>query len=108
MAPSPRAPYSVGSPSFDPDVLFTQWSTNPTLPNGNDFRSSILATFSLPLTDNYVYHAIASVNLSQVQQAINAGSSNNLHAWYRSSTNEPVCSPSLSLVPFLYVHESAL
>ena len=97
MAPSLKVPYTVGSPSFEPDALFTQWSTKATLPDGNDFRSSILATFSLPPSDKYVYHAIASVNLSQVQQAINAGSSKNLHTWYRSSINEPV--RLLALIP---------
>lgn len=48
----------------------------------NDLRSAIVEGFNLPENDSYVYHAIASVTLSQVQAAIEAGTTNGLCDWY--------------------------
>ena len=47
-----------------------------------DLRSAIIQAFNLSENDSYVYHAIASVTLSQVQAAVEAGSANGLCDWY--------------------------
>ena len=79
------------SSHFDPDALFEKWSRDEkTLPESSDFRSSIISTFSLPQNDSYVYHAMASVTLSQVQTAIDHGGDSGLHAWYLDDTGESV------------------
>jgi hypothetical protein len=59
--------------------------------NNNDLRSAVIEAFDLPRNDSYVYHAIASVTLSQVQEAINAGTSHGLCNWYLDSENKLVC-----------------
>ncbi len=84
-------PRTTGTSSFDPDALFGAWRDGRTfLPVNNDLRSAILTTFSLPQKDNYIYHAIASVTLAQVQQAIEYGGKNGLHAWYIDEDGKPV------------------
>ena len=75
-------PRTEGVPNFDPDALFESWSSgSKSLPNKNDLRASIISTFHLPENDSYVYHAMASVTLSQVQVAIDQGGDSGLHAW---------------------------
>ena len=83
--------HTTGAAHFDPDDFFKRWGdeSKSLLPNGKDLQSSITAAFSLPQNDNYVYHAIASVTLAQVQVAINQGREHGLHAWYPNSTGEP-------------------
>ena len=84
-------PHTTGAPDFDPDVLFQAWREGKkSLPLKDDLRSSILTTFSLPQHDNYVYHAMASVTLAQVQKAIEHGGNNGLHAWYLDANAQPV------------------
>ena len=84
--------HTEGSSRFDPDALLEAWGKGQkALPENNGLRSSIISTFSLPLDDNYVYHATASVTLSQVQTAINHGDQSGLHAWYLDSHRTPVC-----------------
>lgn len=82
MAPSARRAKTTGSAHFDPDAFFESWTSTQPLPEGNGLRSSIIAAFDLPLSDHYVYHAIASVTLADVQQAIAGGNQHGLHAWY--------------------------
>lgn len=86
-----HCPRTTGTSSFDPDALFGAWRDGRKfLPVNNDLRSAILTTFSLPQKDNYIYHAIASVTLAQVQQAIEYGGKNGLHAWYIDEDGKPV------------------
>ena len=90
-------PRTEGSARFNPDVLFEIWdSGQKTLPTENDLRSSIISTFGLAPNDNYVYHAIASVTLAQVQTAIHHGSESGMHAWYHDDMGHPVSRPSPS------------
>lgn len=85
-----------GSFFFGADALFVAWGNGRCpLPQDNDFRSSIIKTFNLPEDDSYVYHAIASITLSQVQNAIIHGAESGLHAWYLDSEGRPVTSPHL-------------
>ncbi|KAL6722250.1 hypothetical protein ACLMJK_001357 [Lecanora helva] len=84
-----------GASSFDPDTLFECWSQGHiTTPKDNDLRSSIISTFSLTPDDSYVYHAIASVTLSEVQAAIDHGAESGLHAWYVGGDGKPLSPPS--------------
>ncbi|KAL9011342.1 MAG: hypothetical protein Q9173_003800 [Seirophora scorigena] len=83
-ARGPRA-QTTGSAQFEPDAFFERWAKDSSalLPReDNDLRSSITAAFNLPESDSYVYNAIASVTLKQVQEAIEHGGRNGLHAWY--------------------------
>ena len=76
---------TVGSKDFNPDKLISDQSILSqvsVLLKDDKFRNAILTAFSLPEGDDYIYHATASVTLTQVQAAINAGSKNGLHDWY--------------------------
>lgn len=86
----PRA-QTTGSTQFEPDAFFVSWTKDSkALPShGNDLRPSIIAAFDLAESDNYVYHAIASVTLAQVQAAIEHGGENGLHAWYPNEAGKP-------------------
>ncbi|KAL8956956.1 MAG: hypothetical protein Q9193_005651 [Seirophora villosa] len=100
-ARGPRA-QTTGSAQFEPDAFFERWAKDSSalLPReDNDLRSSIIAAFNLPESDNYVYNAIASVTLKQVQEAIEHGGRNGLHAWYvydgsgEKKTSQPLPPP---------------
>ncbi|KAL8658708.1 MAG: hypothetical protein Q9226_000822 [Calogaya cf. arnoldii] len=82
-AKGPQA-QTTGSAHFDPDAFFESWAKNSTtlLPQENNLRSSIITAFNLAHSDSYVYHAVASVTLAQVQEAIQYGGQHGLHAWY--------------------------
>lgn len=89
----------IGSKSFDPNTFFKTYESGKlSIPEAetNDLRSSICQSFDIPDSDTYVYHAIASVNLHQVQQAISAGSQHGLHAWYRDQDSKQLAPPSIA------------
>lgn len=91
MGPQRPMPGTTGASSFDPDALFGAWRDGQKfLPVEDNFRSSILTAFDLPQNDNYIYHAIASVTLAQVQKAVEHGGKNGLHAWYLDGDGQPV------------------
>lgn len=90
MPSGQRQARTTGSAGFDPDTFFEKWASSDLLPKGNDLRTSIVAAFNLSPNDSYVYHAIASVTLSQVQEAIIIGGEHGLHAWYLNDNGEPV------------------
>ena len=80
-----------GASHFEPDALFETWSKDRKgMPENDDLRSSIISLFNLPHNDSYVYHAIASVTLSQVQEAVNYGGKVGLHTWYLDDEGKPV------------------
>ena len=105
MASSMNTPsLTDGATDCDSDTVFERWAKGQkTTPANNNLRSSIISTFSLPQDDAYVYHAIASVTLSQVQAAINHGGESGLHAWYLDDEGKPVhtCSSLLGTRPGL-------
>ncbi len=80
---------TVGSDSFQPDTFFEKWSATAA-PSKNDLRRAIIEAFGLKHNDDYVYHAMASVTLEEVQTAIDAGGQGGLHAWYLEKTGKPV------------------
>jgi hypothetical protein len=89
MPPPPRGAYAEGSSFFDPDDFFRSWDAS-LVPQNNDLRSAINKAFNLLPTDDYVYHATASLSLAQVQVAIDNGNKNGLLAWYREENGEQV------------------
>lgn len=105
MPPFARArPHSVGSSSFDPDQFIEQWD-EVVVPHDNDLKKCIVRAFKLKPNDDYVYHAIASVTLDQVQAAINAGRLNGMHAWYRDENGHQVSRELGSSLCFSYACE---
>ncbi|KAJ6262492.1 hypothetical protein Dda_3302 [Drechslerella dactyloides] len=87
--PPPKA-VTTGSATFSPDSFFAAWPEDrrkDPVPD-NDLRTAIIQAFGLKSEDSYVYHAIASVTLQQVQNAVADGGKRGLHAWYRDDEGE--------------------
>ncbi|EPS42967.1 hypothetical protein H072_3081 [Dactylellina haptotyla CBS 200.50] len=94
MPPALKA-VTTGSAAFTPDSFFSAWTDErqkDPVPN-NDLRSAIIRAFELKPDDAYVYHAIASVTLQQVQTAVAQGGDRGLHAWYRDEKGEILEAP---------------
>src|ERR1700760_3369391 len=89
-----------GSKSFEPDRFFDSWDLE-LVPQDNDFRKFIISAFDLPNNDDYTYHAMASVQLAQVQSAIDAAGMNGMHAWYRDRNGTAVRSTLNQLPQYL-------
>lgn len=87
----------VGSPTFDPEHEVHDAASRDqaiALLKKDDLQDAIRSWFKLPATDKYVYHAITSVQLAQVQEVVKRGRANGLHDWYRNEAGEPVSSTS--------------
>lgn len=80
---------TIGSANFDAEQFLATWDAK-SIPQNNDLRTAIVKAFRLKQTDDYVYHAIASVTLLQVQVAIDHGDLNGMHAWYRDGNGQQV------------------
>ncbi|KAI8958608.1 hypothetical protein F5Y11DRAFT_33209 [Daldinia sp. FL1419] len=98
MAPSRPFKYCEGAPSWNPTTYVADAELHEraeALLASDDFQSAVVASFALPhpRRDPYVYHAIVSVTLAEVQHIVSLGRQNAFHAWYF----EP--SPSLSPSP---------
>jgi hypothetical protein len=94
--PSSPPVSTVGSKSFDPSHLFEDRSLLDKIHsqlNQNDLRAAIITAFNLSDSDDYIYHATASVTLAQVQNAVNVGSVHGLHDWYLDSSTKPCGHP---------------
>ncbi|KAI6088453.1 hypothetical protein F4821DRAFT_89234 [Hypoxylon rubiginosum] len=88
MAPSKHFTYCEGVPSWNPATYASDaalHSRAESLLAADDLLAAVTASFSLPPArrDPYVYHAIVSVTLPEVQHAISLGRQNGLHSWYR-------------------------
>ena len=80
-----------GVSQFEPDALFDAWGKDQKcMLENDDLRSAIISVFDLPQSDSYIYRAIASVTLSQVQEAIKHGGKAGLHTWYLDDQGKPV------------------
>lgn len=68
----PSTALQTGCHAFEPDQLVDR---KPEVPFfvGRNFKSLIEKYVDIPETDQYVYHAVASVNLADVQRAIDHG-----------------------------------
>jgi hypothetical protein len=88
---------TVKSTGFDPALFFDSWAARSLkiLPQDNDLQTSIIQAFGLKDSDDYIYHATASVTLAQVQHALNSGAGKDgiLHAWYKDSEGKQVTTP---------------
>jgi hypothetical protein len=93
VPPRPQA-RTVKSASFDPAQFFDTWPARSSelIPQDDDLQTSIVKAFGLKEPDDYIYHAIASVTLAQVQHAVSRGAGENgmLHAWYRDTEGKQV------------------
>ncbi|KAI1466587.1 uncharacterized protein F4812DRAFT_434801 [Daldinia caldariorum] len=87
MPPSRTFTYCEGAPSWNPTTYVADAALHEhveALLSNDDFQSAIIASFSLPhpRRDSYVYHAIVSVTLAEVQHIVSLGRQNAFHAWY--------------------------
>lgn len=85
-------PSCVGAPGFDPAARVRDPDARAqavALLRENDFAGAVKAYFGLPTEDTYIYHAMTSVSLSQVQHVVSLGGANGLHAWYAPRTAAP-------------------
>ena len=113
--------YCLGSLTFVPSEAVKDEETHKQvlqrLAETNDFATAIRTWFHLadnvnvPEADEYVYHAIASVKLSQVQRAVDVGGAKGMHGWYKLEGGDLVCVadadfPSGSPFFFVYFHSS--
>jgi hypothetical protein len=83
----------VGSPAFDPDKQIQDSAAREEALahlQKNEFKDALSSWFKLPAGDKYVYHAITSVLLAQVQVVVDNGRTNGLHDWYRNEAGEVV------------------
>ncbi len=94
MVPFRPQAQTIKSTSFNPEAFFDSWPerSSELLPQDDDLRSSITNAFGLKESDDFVYHAIASVTLAQMQDAIDKGAGENgmLHVWYRDLEGKQV------------------
>ncbi|MCJ1286093.1 hypothetical protein MMC26_005436 [Xylographa opegraphella] len=80
--------HTIGAEQFDSDIFFKSWPHRPVnLFDNNNLQHAIITAFELPHNDSFVYHAVASVTLAQVQQAISHGGEGGLHACSQSLDN---------------------
>lgn len=101
MAKRP-SPSCVGSSSFTPSALTGDPELRKetlALLEHDDFAGAIRLAFGIPADDTYVYHAITSVTLPQVQHVVGLGAANGLHAWYASLDDSSLSSPSAQPPP---------
>ena len=83
----------MGSPAFDLDErVHDAAALQEALAHlqKDEFSAAISSWFKLPNGDKYVYHAITSVLLAQVQDIVSRGGANGLHDWYRNEVGEAV------------------
>ncbi len=95
-APKKAVEYCVGAPAFVPALQVQNVTAREDALKhleGNDFDRAIASWFQLREDPPYVYHAIASVTLPQVQSVVKLGAANGLHAWYRSETGDTKLDP---------------
>ncbi|CAJ2504084.1 Uu.00g114780.m01.CDS01 [Anthostomella pinea] len=88
--------YCEGSPSWNPDAYAADTALQARAEeqlSKDDLQSAIATSFALRRNDSYVYHAIVSVTLPQVQHVVSLGGANGLHAWYRTAAAPPPSAP---------------
>lgn len=91
MVPQKSSPHTVNAELFDPEALLERWAAcELTAPVGNDLQTAVKKCFGLKENDSYTYHAVMSVSLAQVQQAVNHGGKGGLHIWYLDQDGKPV------------------
>ncbi|KAI0019707.1 hypothetical protein F4780DRAFT_792992 [Xylariomycetidae sp. FL0641] len=88
--------YCEGSPTWTPDSYLADTALHAraeaALAERDDLQGAITESFALPRRrggDPYVYHAMVSVTLPQVQHVVGLGRANGLHDWYRDLEAKP-------------------
>ncbi|OTA91343.1 hypothetical protein M434DRAFT_349541 [Hypoxylon sp. CO27-5] len=104
MAPSKPFVYCEGAPSWNPTTYIADTALHEraeALLASDNLQSAIAVSFSLPppRRDPYVYHAIVSVTLPEVQHVVSLGRHNGLHSWYFAATSAPTPEPESSSSP---------
>ena len=97
MSRTSNAARCVGSPSFRPEEAIEDTARHQQardLLAKNDLYEASRVLLGLPERDSYTYHATASVKLAEVQNVVNLGGANGLHAWYRGEDGSPVSASS--------------
>ncbi|KAI1648220.1 uncharacterized protein F4817DRAFT_335326 [Daldinia loculata] len=99
MAPSKAFTYCEGVPSWNPTTYIADAALHERAEAflaSDDFQSAVIASFALPhpRRDSYVYHAIVSVTLAEVQHIVSLGRQNAFHAWYFEPAPAPAPAPS--------------
>ena len=89
--------YPLQRVPFDVDTLFDSAALERAKAqlDRNDLQSAIVTYFNLTSNDDHVYHAIASVSLSQIQTAVAAGRLHGLHDWYLNDAGQGAGYPPL-------------
>jgi hypothetical protein len=85
--------HCVGSPSFQPQEAIKDTACQDEARQclaKDDLLAASRVLFSLPDPDEYVYHAMTSVKLAEVQRIVTLGGINGLHGWYRAEDGSPV------------------
>ncbi|KAI0379114.1 hypothetical protein F5Y04DRAFT_260468 [Hypomontagnella monticulosa] len=87
MAPGKPFTYCEGAPSWNPATYIADAALQEraeTLLASDNLQSAVAVSFNLPppSRDPYVYHAIVSVSLPEVQHVVSLGGRNGLHSWY--------------------------
>ena len=85
---------NIGSKTFSPDDFLEKWSRGDIeAPQNNDLQRAVNQGWQLKKDDDYVYHAVASVTLAQVQHAIGFGGQHGMHAWYSDDSGSQIPPP---------------
>ncbi|KAJ6779369.1 hypothetical protein PWT90_07932 [Aphanocladium album] len=93
MHPASKKPLCVGSTGFEPSTVATDGALQQQveeLLKRDDLLGASRILFKLPINDDYIYHATASVSLEEVQHIVQLGGVNGLHNWYKTSDGAPV------------------
>lgn len=83
--------HCVGNPDFEPEKAVGDHDRHQAalklLEERNDFEGAVRLWFGMPEAgkDDYVYHALASVTLGQVQRGVEMGAEKGLHGWYEGA-----------------------
>ncbi|KAL2209163.1 hypothetical protein CC79DRAFT_1332394 [Sarocladium strictum] len=88
--------HCVGSPSFQPQEAIKDTACQDEARQclaKDDLLAASRVLFSLPDPDEYVYHAMTSVKLAEVQRIVTLGGINGLHGWYRAEDGSPIDPP---------------
>ncbi|KAI1764915.1 hypothetical protein GGR53DRAFT_292744 [Hypoxylon sp. FL1150] len=108
MARSKPFTYCEGAPSWNPSAYAADAPLHSRVEGllaSDDLQAAVTASFSLPPArrDPYVYHAIVSVTLPEVQHAVSLGRRNGLHSWYRgpvpADASKPAAPSPVALPP---------
>lgn len=88
--------HCVGNPDFEPEKAVGDHDRHQAalklLEERNDFEGAVRLWFGMPEAgkDDYVYHALASVTLGQVQRGVEMGAEKGLHGWYEGAKDGEV------------------